>query len=190
MNKSVVSSGRTASPSLIASTIGLVTPSQSSSHAQVAVDSQDDLTDYFDALFDVEQRKRQATKRAHKERRSAIAAQRHAAESFAEHLALARIEYEDFCQLAGMLFVDPADRSTLSLNGKVSSDARKFAARARATYQCALEEPFAVIFALHGYDARTLKLALRGLDALLVARELLVIAMAEANETGRRTRRR
>jgi hypothetical protein len=115
-------------------------------------------------------------------RQTALGAQHQASAALDGARMTALQTYNDFRETARAVFTSTADRSTLSLNGRVPKDAQAFITLARASYTGAQSVPYQATLAKYGYPAAALATALATLNAYSAAHQASTSAAADATQ--------
>jgi hypothetical protein len=135
---------------------------------------------YDAATFTAGQSLQAAAQAAFTARQTALGAQRQAGAALDGARMTALQTFNDFRDTARAVFTSTADRSALSLNGRVPRDAQAFITLARASYTGAQNDPYQTALAKYGYPAAALATALATLDAYSVANDASNSAAANA----------
>lgn len=137
---------------------------------------------YDTAAFTQGQTLQEAAQSAFTARQTARGAQRQASAALDGARTTALQTYNDFRETARAVFTSTADRSTLSLNGRVPKDAQAFITLARASYAGAQNDPYKTTLAKYGYPAAAIITALATLDAYSAANEASTSVAAAATQ--------
>lgn len=107
-----------------------------------------------------------AAQSAFTQRQIALAAQGQATAGMSGSASAARDMVLDFRETVRSISTFTAsDRTALKVNGTLPADKQKMITLARASYQAARQEPYAVALATYGFPAATLDAAVAALDA-------------------------
>ena len=137
---------------------------------------------YDAAAFAAGQALQAAAQAAFTARQTAISAQRQAGDALEDARLTALQTFNNFRDTARAVFPSTADRSALSLNGRVPRDAQAFITLARVSYTGAQNDPYQAALAKYGYPAAALATALATLNAYSAANQASTSAAADATQ--------